>query len=150
MLTPWSNRFAEPSMVCDPFLQNVLGDFGTMGPRVGVGSVVNSRVRVDLIERADDFVMTADLPGFPKENIDLQIEANNVITITANKSEARESSSEFYHRQERSCERVVRSITLPANANLEQCKATYRDGCLILEMPKLATTKGGFRKLAIA
>ena len=147
MLTPWTIRNVDPFMARDPFFQEVLGDVGLQKPlrSVGVASVC-----VDLVERVNDFLMIADLAGIPKENIDLQIETNNVITITANKIESREVPTDFYHRQERSFGRMVRSITLPLNANLEQCKATYRDGCLILEVPKLAATKGGFRKLMIA
>ena len=148
MLSPWSSRTVDPFMVRDPFFADVLGDVGVRRPLRTLGA---SNVCVDLLERVNDYLLIADLPGIPKESIDLQIEANHVVTIVANKIESKEVPTDWYHRQERVFGRMTRSINVPLDANLEQCKATFRDGCLILEIPKLAATaKGGFRKLTIA
>src|SRR5215510_1323166 len=66
---------------------------------------------VDLYETADGFVLTAELPGLAREQIEVQVEHDR-ITIRGERS-SRHSHGEQYHRVERGHGRFSRAFALP-------------------------------------
>jgi len=76
-----------------------------------------------------------DLPGFPKEDVDIKIR-DNALTITAQKKTLNEESTDKYHKRERSFGSFQRSILLPVNADQESINATFNHGVLLVKIPK--------------
>jgi HSP20 family protein len=86
-------------------------------------------------------VVTAELPGVKKEDIDVSVE-NGVLTITAEtRSETEEKEGDRVIRQERRYGRYLRSLRLGKTVDEKRVKASYRDGILELILPKAEEVK---------
>ena len=90
---------------------------------------------VDIYEDDKSFVFEADLPGFKKEDIKIDI-SNNILTISGDRKLEREENKEKYLRVERSYGTFVRRFTLPNTINSENVEAKYKNGVLSLKLPK--------------
>ena len=95
-----------------------------------------SGVRLDVAEHDDDVVVTADLPGFEKEHIDLSI-AGDALTISADRDIDTDEESESYVRCERRHQSVRRTISLPVDVDEEAAMASYTNGVLSVTLPKV-------------
>ena len=91
---------------------------------------------VDIREEDNRFVLTADVPGVSRENIDITLE-DGVLTIRGERSARQESEAEGYRRRERVQGTFLRQFTLPDTVNAEQINATVKDGVLEIAIPKL-------------
>lgn len=92
---------------------------------------------VDIADQDDEFVVTADLPGFEKEDIDLRI-SDSTLRIRAERSEEMEESEEGeYIRRERSQRTVSRTVPLPEPVDEESVRARYHNGVLTVTLPKM-------------
>lgn len=96
---------------------------------------------VDVVEDADHFLMSFDLPGIRKE--DLKIEASgNLLTVSGEKRrEWQSDEAKKTQRFERTYGYFKRSFTLPASIEAQKIEANYKDGVLSLYLPKAHTTK---------
>lgn len=100
----------------------------------------NSRTwspRVDITENETEFQIKADLPEVKKENVSVTVE-NGTLTI---RGERRIENSEGdkttrYHRVERAYGVFTRSFKLPEDAEPEAVKAEFKDGVLVVRLPK--------------
>jgi len=103
----------------------------------------------DLTDEGDSYQLTADLPGFNKEDIHLDIN-NDVLTISAERhSEAEDKDKKGkYIRRERSYGSYKRSISL-GDVDQENIKAKYDNGVLTLTMPKKAPVLPEAKKIEI-
>ena len=106
------------------------------------------------VQKPDCFEVTADVPGFSKEQINVEVH-DNILSISAEKSEEKTDDSEKdgvkYHRVERSSGSMHRQVKLPASANMDALTASSDNGVLRLVVPKRATAAAeGPRKIAIA
>lgn len=104
----------------------------TFGHRQHTGSVP-----IDIHESENEIVVVCDIPGLnSKEDIHIDIDQNMLhISGSVNKSE--EIKDEHMHRQERYMGKFRRSISLPAPVDQEEISATYKNGVLEINMPKL-------------
>ncbi len=97
--------------------------------------------RLDVVERNNEFVVKAELPGVKKEDIDVSVE-NGVLTINAEtRSETEEKEGDRVIRQERRYGKYVRSLRLGKAVDEKKVKASYRDGILELILPKAEEVK---------
>ena len=97
-----------------------------------------SRVmKTDLRENDDGYELKVDLPGFKKDQIELQLQ-NGYLTISASKGleeEDKGKKSTIIH-QERYEGSLARSFYIGENIPEEEIKAKFEDGVLTLEFPK--------------
>lgn len=103
--------------------------FGSRGPSPFYynESTVNSGFRADLFADKNGYKVIAELPGIPKDQIDVSLE-NAVINITA---ETRLGSGD----SEKTV-KLSRSITVNDDVNPGKVAATYKDGLLAIDLPK--------------
>jgi HSP20 family protein len=102
---------------------------------------------VDVIDRDDEVVVRAEVPGYRKEDIEVSV-SDSLLTI---KGEARKEEKEEkgdYYRSEISHESFSRSLVLPAECDEAKAKATMKDGMLELTLPKREKSKR--RSIAIS
>jgi HSP20 family protein len=94
---------------------------------------------VDLYQDKDAFHVRAELPGFRKEDIGVEV-ADGILTITGHQQvEAKsEKNGGAATTQER---RVSRALSLPENLNNEKIKAAYENGVLTITLPKREEVK---------
>ncbi len=90
---------------------------------------------VDISEDKDKITLTAELPGFQEDQVDIQMEGG-VLTIRGERKLEEEKEGRNYHRVERSYGQFVRSFTLPNNVDRDQIRASFHNGLLEIEMPK--------------
>lgn len=95
---------------------------------------------VDLIERDDEIVVKAELPGVDKKDLDVSVTRNSVTIKGSTRHEEKEEKGD-YHRCEISHGSYLRTMTLPADIDEERTRATFKDGMLELTLPKLEKSK---------
>jgi HSP20 family protein len=92
-------------------------------------------VPVDVEDRGDGYVVTADLPGYEKEDIDVRLSGNTLTVSASRETESSEEDGEFV-RRERSSRSVSRSVRLPERPTDGDTEATYDNGVLTVTLPK--------------
>lgn len=104
------------------------------------------RIAVDLLDTGDAYLVRADLPGYERDEIDVEL-AGDSLTISADHTddtEERDATDEgTYIRRERSRRSVDRSIRLPGDVDEEATEARYGDGVLSIELPKANADEDG-------
>ena len=95
---------------------------------------------VDIAEEKDRILITAELPGFKENQIEVQTE-NGMLTLKGERRFETESEGKSYHRVERSYGQFQRSFSLPNNVDREKIKANFSDGLLRVELPKREDAK---------
>ena len=101
---------------------------------------------VDLYETATEFVLTAELPGLSRDQIEIQAEEHRIVIRgeRAGSASGKERPCEQYHRVERGHGRFARAFALPAAIDVERVSADLKDGLLTVTVPK-ATDRGAHR-----
>lgn len=111
------------------------------------GNGVNSMFRTDVTDTGSAFKIEAELPGFKKEDINIDIE-NDCMTITAERKYDEETGKKNFIKRERFYGSVSRSFDV-SGVDVEGIDAEYADGILNLTLPKKAETVPPTRKLQI-
>ena len=90
----------------------------------------------DVTDEGDFYQLTADLPGFKKEDIQIDVD-NGILTISAERNEETEDQDKKgrYIRRERTYGSYKRSFDL-SEVDDEKITAKYVDGVLTLELPE--------------
>lgn len=95
---------------------------------------------VDIVEKEDRYVISADIPGLNKEEIKLDVK-DGMLTISGEKKYEDKKEEENYIRVERRYGRFERSFNLPKNLNAESVSASYKNGVLEVNLPKKEEAK---------
>lgn len=114
--------------------ESVAGDFQWEGP--GGLTLDRGSIDVDLIERPEEFVVIAELPGFEKDDVQVYV-ADETCRIVASAERETEMEDEHYIRRERRRRSVSRSVTLPAGVEEGGTDARLEDGVLTVTLPKV-------------
>lgn len=105
-------------------------------------------IKTDITDTGDAFKLEADLPGFKKDDIKIDLE-NDRLTISAErKDEHEEKDKKGYVRRERSYGSFTRSFDV-SGIDTASISATYNDGVLTLTLPKRPELVPENRKIAI-
>jgi len=96
--------------------------------------------RVDVIDRTDDVLLRAEVPGIEKNDLDLEVTPGSVKIRGRLHTEEKEDEGDYY-RREISQQAFTRTIHLPTEIDPEQVKATFRNGILEIKMPKVSKGK---------
>ena len=92
---------------------------------------------VDLYETADEYVLTAELPGLTREQIDTHAEERRIVIRGARAADpGRDIACEQFHRVERGHGRFSRAFALPETIAVEAIAAELKDGILTVTIPK--------------
>ncbi len=111
--------------------------FGERNPLYGKHA--KNIMKTDVKETDNSYELDIDLPGFKKEDINVQLD-NGYLTIAASKSLEKEDEHEKSHyiRQERYSGSMSRSFYVGNDVKQEEIHAKYDDGILKLAVPKKA------------
>ncbi len=90
---------------------------------------------VDVEDSGKEFRLSADLPGFNKEDINIEITDDSVM-IHAKKTMAEEEKNKNYIRRERAAQSFYRRIVLPEKVKSDDAKASLNNGILEIILPK--------------
>lgn len=98
------------------------------------------RPRVDVEETADKIIVTAEIPGLKRDELDISM-TDDLLTLRAEQSSETEREHGGYHRREIMRGSFVRQIRLPCPVDVERATADYTDGMLTVTMPKAAQAR---------
>lgn len=99
------------------------------------------RVKVDVAEKNGAYLVTAELPGVKKEDIQLSIDGAQVTLSAETKREKEASQDERVLHTERVYGKLSRSFTLPQEIDETKAEAKFKDGVLELTLPKKAAAQ---------
>lgn len=105
-------------------------------------AIARKRPFCDLLERENEILLKVDMPGFSKDEIDLEI-GEKYVRIKAEKREEEKGDYIFKER----VKSFYRHIELPCEIKEEEAKAKLKDGVLEIIMPKKERKKG--RKIEV-
>jgi HSP20 family protein len=89
---------------------------------------------LDVLEQNGNVVVKASLPGFTKEEIDVQVH-DGVLYIKAEHTEEKEEKDAKFYRRERRYGAVARRVALPGTVSEADVNAELKDGVLTLTLP---------------
>jgi len=104
-------------------------------------------IKVDVTEKADAFVVHAEIPGVSKDEIQVTIEGNQVTIAAEVKRGTEQKDGDRLLRSERYYGAVYRSFVLPVELDESSSQARYEGGVLELTLAKKPQLAG--RKLTI-
>ena len=98
------------------------------------------RPAIDIAEGVDGFILTTDVPGIERKDIDVSV-VDNRLTIKGERKQENQSEGRHALRVERSYGAFSRAFDLPAAVNAGEIAATCLDGVLTVSVPKAESTK---------
>jgi len=133
MSTLVKTHFANPKLYNGFFGKETLNEF--FAPAYA-GSVP----AVNVVESKEGFRIEVAAPGLQKSDFKLNLEKNQ-LTISAQKEQKEEETTEKYSRREFKYSSFSRSFNLPNSVDGEKIAASYADGILNIELPKREEAK---------
>ncbi|MCJ7444202.1 MAG: Hsp20/alpha crystallin family protein [Methanotrichaceae archaeon] len=90
---------------------------------------------VDFIDEGNQYVIKTELPGFNKDDVNIEVNKDLLVFKAEKKSEEEEKSENYLHRERfyASCERIV---NFPEEVDPSKVEGTMENGVLQLKIPK--------------
>lgn len=138
-MTPWEemDRFFDSVMSRGwawPFHMDMPAWNDLMKPFAGKAP------RVDVVNRENEVLVRAEIPGMTKENLEVSM-TNNTLTIKGETRHEEKKEEGDYVRREISSGSFSRTVSLPGDVDGTKAKASFKDGVLELTVPKVAKSK---------
>lgn len=103
-------------------------------------------MQTDIQDKDGKYLISVDLPGYNKENIDVELE-NGYLTISANTVTENTIDEEGYIKRERYSGNCRRTFYVGENVSEDDIKAKFENGTLKISVPKEEETKKDKKKL---
>lgn len=91
--------------------------------------------KIDLLDRDDSYVITAEVPGMTEKDINISLD-QNVLILEGEKKAESEQRDKDYFRSEISYGSFYRSIPLEDQVDEAKVQASYKDGVLKINLGK--------------
>ncbi len=95
---------------------------------------------VDITEDDKEYLIKAEIPEVDKKDVKVTVQ-DGVLTLTGERKQEKEEKGKKFHRIERSYGSFVRSFTLPDDVSEDKLKAEFKDGMLLVHLPKAEKPK---------
>ena len=106
-----------------------------------------SPCKTDILDKGDHYLVRAELPGFKKEDIHLDVNGD-CLTISASHQEESKEEKDRFIRRERRYGSMSRSFDI-SGVEADKIEASYKDGVLELKLPKRGETTPPTRQIEI-
>lgn len=154
--TPWG---LDPFRDFDRFFSDFSRDFfdefrdrywtPRFAPWWGRGStMVHKTPLTDLMDNGKEFIVSVEMPGVSKEDVDITIH-NDSVEIEAKQESDKEEKGEDYYYRERGSASYYRRIPLPEEVDTEKSEGKMVNGVLELVLPKLNPTEVKGKKIKL-
>jgi HSP20 family protein len=104
---------------------------------------------LELVDSGDNFVLKAQLPGIDPKDIDVQA-TPEAISISGERRYENTDEKSGYVRSEFRYGKFHRVLTLPAHIQNDSVQAEYKDGILMLTLPKVTEARNKVVKINLA
>lgn len=140
-LMPFENRQRSLAKYFDDMEKSFFGDFAN-----GLGM---SEFKTDILDKGDRYVLQAELPGFQKEDIHIDLNGD-VLTIRAQHQESSEEKDKKgnFIRRERRYGSFSRNFDV-SGIHTDEISANYNNGVLELELPKASPQNPTSRRIEL-
>lgn len=108
--------------------------FTILSPSLNGGELVRYPF-MDLVDQGEYYTVTAELPGFTKDMVDVQVNKDGLSLRAEKNGEKEQRGKNFLHR-ERAYSVFFRTIAFPEEVNPTGVEGTMKDGVLELRIPK--------------
>jgi HSP20 family protein len=121
----------------DRLFEDFFATPGGWGMRLPTGPMTFSGFfpDVDVIERADRYVIRAELPGVKPDEVEVSCTEENLV-IKGEKAEESVEEGDTYYTSERSFGEFERTIPLPKGVDFDRLEARFENGVLEIVAPK--------------
>ena len=99
-----------------------------------------THMKTDIVEKDGKYELKMDLPGYKKEDISIDVE-DGYLTISAKHEEEKDSSDKKYIHKECFYGECSRSFFVGEDIDTDEIKASFENGILSLEFPKVEPEK---------
>jgi HSP20 family protein len=147
----WMDRGGTPdpmrmmaTMLRDPF-----GSLAQLDRWFGDFSPAAFEPRVDVADRGDAVVITAELPGVDRNDVQIMLEDDYLVVSGEKKLERKEEEQGVY-RVERAFGSFQRVIPLPDGVDVDRAEAKFDNGTLTIRLPKVEAARSTGRRLDIS
>ncbi|HLV08785.1 MAG TPA: Hsp20/alpha crystallin family protein [Halanaerobiales bacterium] len=127
-LIPFNRRKNRSLVDSDDFFENFFNGFSSQTESPF------SKFKTDIKERENEYIIQAELPGFNKDNINVELN-KDCLTISAENNEVIEEEKDSFIRRERRAGRFERNFYV-RDIKQDEIEANYKDGILELKLPK--------------
>ena len=105
-------------------------------------------MKCDIYLKDDNYIMEMDIPGFNKEDVKIEVDDNDYLTITAEKSNESSDDEKEYVRKERCYGKYQRSFYV-GDIDKENIDASFENGILKVTMPKKQEEKSSKKTIEV-
>lgn len=95
---------------------------------------------INIAEDKDYVYVEALAPGIDPETMEVSV-LNNTVRIAGEKPAIKDVKPEAFHRNERGAGKFIRTVSLPVEVDADKVKAEYKNGILLLTLPKAESAK---------
>lgn len=117
-------------------MDRLFGRYGGQSPALGA-SVYPP---LNMWEDDDHFFVEAELPGFDMDALEIYVTGGNQLSIKGERKQP-EVEGGTWHRQECGYGSFSRMIELPSRVDSDKVSAEFKDGVLIINLPKSGEVK---------
>lgn len=96
--------------------------------------------KVDLINKDNEIIVKAELPGVKKEDLEVSL-TDNMLTIKSTTQQEKKEEEGEYYRREISYGEFQRTLRLPEFVDSNKIKSSFKDGVLMMNIAKEKPTK---------
>lgn len=137
----FGSDFDRPSQFFRPLLEQMDNFMREIPVSMGAWEGVKTQVPFcDVREKPDHYILSFDMPGIDKDNINVEVEGDRLI-VSGERRHEKEDKGERMRLMERQYSRFERILTLPNDVKLDALEATYQNGVLSVALPKSAEIK---------
>lgn len=137
-----------------PLMRRLMRDVDTLFNRIGPEQFPLMQKEgfwtpdVEVLQKGQEFVVRADIPGMKKEELKIEV-TDNALILQGERTREKEEKGEGFFKSERSYGSFCRTVPLPEGVKPEEAKASVADGVLEVRMP-MAKAEEKRRRLEIS
>lgn len=105
--------------------------------------------KVEVEENENNVVVSAEMPGIPENNIDLEVSSDGYLTISGEKKQEKKENRKGSYFSEFSYGSFKRTVPLPWDLKFDDAAAEYSNGILHVSFPKSQNEQGKKKKISI-
>ena len=127
----------QPISLFDHFNNDINRYLGVTRSKAAASQKRDWAPAVDIREEESRYLLSADIPGVARENIEITLE-DGVLTLKGERRGETATNGQDYSRRERMHGIFMRQFTLPETVDTQNISATVKDGVLDVVIPKQA------------
>jgi len=126
------DRLFDQTFKSLPWFASSLGD----STRGSIFQNLGFRPQLNIASDDQQYHISLEVPGLKEEDLVLELNTNNTLSIRGEKNQEVETRDKRYYRVERSYGQFERLLALPADSDTDKLRATLSNGVLEIFLPK--------------